>query len=268
MITHPCWLFCSWESSVWSVTQPVSFLSPLHPRNPILNLPNSEPLFQNTIPTMSLTWLSIFPVFLFFPTRFSPDSLAGPLRPSLMWPLIICLPCYLLYQSQIKLCPPHPPNTHTLPRYIPVPMSSWCVLCPERSFLPSLIHLLNSSPAFRTFPSHQRRLSHLHPSSTQAGWSAFPRALTLPQTCLFPSTCHTLVMCLPSCQATAFACVSAVAGWEWHAVNLWMDGWIGLWVEHILKLAIAMSLFLVSQEPCHTKRRKYNFPHTVRSHPS
>lgn len=144
-------------------------------------------------------------------------------------------------------------------------MSSWCVLCPERSSLPSLIHLLNYSPAFRTFPSHQHRLSHLHPSSTQAGWSAFPRALTLPRTCLFPSTCHTLVMCLPSCQAAAFACVSAVAGWEWHAVNLGVDGWLCRWVEHILKSAVAASLFVVSQEPCRKKIRKYNFPHTEES---
>lgn len=210
---------------------------------------------------MSSTRLSIFPCF-FFSTGFSPDFLAWHSRPSLMSRLLSLSACYLLYQIQIKLC-----QTHSY--YVPVPMSSWSVLCPEYTSLPSLSHLLDSYPAFRTWLGHLSLLKPLLTSTlppSRQGRSSFPRTFTPPQTSLFSSTCRTH----GSMSAFLTDCLLPLSlqclGRSRPSVNLWVYRW---WIDLSLGRAYpeVRSSYIplcgfhsMSERALSQRRRKCNLP--------
>lgn len=154
-------------------------------------------------------------------------------------------------------------------------MSLWCVPCPECTSLPFLIYLLNSYPAFRlawlpltkeAFPP-----SRLAPflQADRTG-HPFPRVFTLPQTCMFSSTCHTydyVSALLPdSCLCLCLFSAWLGAGTQW--IFGWMDSWTDLslgkaYPEVTRSYILLCGLQSLYERALSQRRRKYNFPQTV-----
>lgn len=167
---------------------------------------------------MSLTLLSTF--CLFFPCRIQSRLL--PLAFQTLLPHVAPAQFVSLVTCCIKTKSTY--ARHTLPHRVPVPVSSWCVLC--QTAAPSPPGSISTPTRPQDLPSSVKPfLAGTLLPGKQAGHPPLEPSLCLRLTSSLVLATH-VVMCLPSCQTTASACVSSVTGWEQHPVSLRVGGWI------------------------------------------
>lgn len=185
-----------------------------------------------------------------------------------MWPCSVCLPHYLLYQNQIKLCQTHSamlcPCTYELVVCALSRMYLFPLPDPFAKLLPSLQDLAWPPLTKEAFPDS-------HSSSKRAGLVILflVSSLCLRLVCFLALATYTIVpdSCLCLCLFSAWL----GAGTQW--ILGWMDSWMDLslgkaYPEITSSYILLCDLQSLYERALSQRRRKYNFPQTVRGHSS